>query len=51
MISIGGWNEGSDKYSLMVNSPSARQTFVASVLKFLAEKGFDGLDLDWYSNA
>lgn len=47
MIAIGGWNEGSQKYSMMASSPSARSTFVESVLQFLQTYNFDGLDLDW----
>jgi len=47
MISIGGWNEGSDKYSNMVSNAASRKTFVDSVVKFLQTQNFDGLDLDW----
>ena len=48
MIAIGGWNEGSDKYSRMASNPSSRKTFVDSVVKFLQKYDFDGLDVDWY---
>lgn len=48
LIAIGGWNEGSDKYSRMVSSPATRTVFVNSVLKFLQTHNFDGLDVDWY---
>ncbi|XP_054162596.1 chitinase-3-like protein 1 [Oppia nitens] len=47
IISIGGWNEGSDKYSRMVFNPQSRAVFVQSVVDFLAEYKFDGLDVDW----
>lgn len=47
LISIGGWNEGSDKYSQMARDPNARKIFVDSVLEFLQKYDFDGLDLDW----
>jgi len=47
MLSIGGWNEGSKKYSQMASSAASRKTFVDSVVKFLHKYNFDGLDLDW----
>lgn len=49
LIAIGGWNEGSTKYSEMARDPSARRTFVQSIVPFLEEHNFDGLDLDWVS--
>lgn len=47
LISIGGWNEGSNKYSDMVSSAVKRKVFVDSVLQFLAKYQFNGLDIDW----
>ncbi|CAG2103647.1 unnamed protein product [Medioppia subpectinata] len=47
MISLGGWNEGSEKYSDMVTNTDIRRRFVRSVVDFLNEHNFDGLDLDW----
>ena len=47
MISIGGWNEGSNKYSAMASNPASRSTFVKSVIAFLIEHELDGLDIDW----
>lgn len=49
LISIGGWNEGSDKYSQMASSPDSRKKFVNSVVKFIQTYKFDGLDVDWYA--
>lgn len=46
-VAIGGWNEGSTKYSLMAKDPAQRQKFVDSVVQFLQKHNFDGLDLDW----
>ena len=46
-IAIGGWNEGSKKYSAMAKDPEKRKAFVDSVINFLEHYNFDGLDLDW----
>ncbi|CAN7975083.1 unnamed protein product, partial [Ixodes persulcatus] len=47
IIAIGGWNEGSKKYSDMSKTAEGRKRFVESVLEFLDRHGFDGLDLNW----
>lgn len=47
LIAIGGWNEGSAKYSQMAGDASARATFVKSVVDFCLKYDFDGLDMDW----
>jgi len=46
-VAIGGWNEGSKKYSDMAKDPSKRRKFVRSALQFVMTHQFDGLDLDW----
>lgn len=46
-VAIGGWNEGSEKYSKMASKAETRAKFVESVLTFLKTYSFDGLDLDW----
>ncbi|XP_034489275.1 serine-rich adhesin for platelets [Drosophila innubila] len=47
MIAIGGWNEGSLRFSPLVASAERRQQFIKNILKFLRQNHFDGLDLDW----
>ncbi|KAJ8953132.1 hypothetical protein NQ318_017159 [Aromia moschata] len=46
-LAVGGWNEGSIKYSVMAYTEEGRKTFADSVLKFITYYGFDGIDLDW----
>lgn len=48
MISLGGWSEGSTKYSEMVRSESHRKHLVQSIVKFLQQHDLDGVDLDWW---
>lgn len=47
IIAIGGWTEGSEKYSAMASSKASRETFADSVVDFLEKYNFDGLDIDW----
>ncbi|XP_056648990.1 mucin-2-like [Diorhabda sublineata] len=47
MLAIGGWNEGSSRFSSMVANPERRKEFAKNAIKFLRLNHFDGLDLDW----
>lgn len=47
ILGIGGWNEGSQKYSAMANDPGRRANFVKTAVAFLKKYGFHGLDVDW----
>lgn len=46
-LAIGGWNEGSLKYSKLAADKERRQKFVKNAVDFIMHYGFDGLDLDW----
>jgi len=47
MISIGGYNDSTEKYSLMIADATSRKAFVDSVLAFCKLYGFSGLNIDW----
>eukprot|EP01083_Nonionella_stella_P235989 829252_1 len=47
MISVGGWNFPSNFYSTMVANQTARTVFIQSVIAYMDQYGFDGLDIDW----
>nr|XP_012227656.1 PREDICTED: chitinase-3-like protein 1 isoform X1 [Linepithema humile] len=47
LIAIGGWNEGSARYSAVVGNPTLRARFVQNAVDFVLKYNFDGFDLDW----
>ncbi|CAD6225809.1 GSCOCT00005737001.2-RA-CDS [Cotesia congregata] len=47
LVAIGGWNEGSRKYSIMASNPESRERFADNAVTFVKQWGFDGFDLDW----
>ncbi|CAD6215960.1 GSCOCT00004262001.2-RA-CDS [Cotesia congregata] len=48
LVALGGWNDSAgDKYSRLVNNPTARARFVKHAVQFVEKYNFDGLDLDW----
>ena len=47
ILAIGGWNEGSIRFSKLAGSADNRATFIKSALSFMRQHNFDGLDFDW----
>jgi len=47
LLSIGGWNSGSEVWSHMAADPAKRKIFIDSSVAFAKTFDFDGLDFDW----
>lgn len=47
LISVGGWNEGSTKFSDVVADAGAKISSAYSVLYYMQTYNFDGVDIDW----
>lgn len=46
IMSIGGWGN-CEGFPPMASSRSARERFIAQVVSFCKENGYDGVDIDW----
>lgn len=44
---MGGWNEGSQNFSIVAKDPALRLRLAHNVLSFIQQYGFDGFDIDW----
>ncbi|XP_046403175.1 flocculation protein FLO11 isoform X2 [Ischnura elegans] len=47
LLAVGGWNEGSARFSSLAADPERRTKFAKGAVRFLRTHRFDGLDLDW----
>jgi len=48
ICSIGGWNhEKQPRYSNMAQTAATRKTFIDSLMKYLSDHKYDGVDIDW----
>lgn len=47
LAAVGGWNEGSAKFSAVAGDAAKRKAFAANAATFCKNHGFDGFDMDW----
>ncbi|XP_069116471.1 acidic mammalian chitinase-like [Argopecten irradians] len=47
LFSVGGWAEGSARFSYIVSGPKRRRSFASSLVDFMNTIGFDGIDISW----
>ncbi len=54
-VSVGGWSFNdpgptATVFSTLARDTNAQQAFFASLITFMVNNGFDGVDLDWYAS-
>jgi chitinase len=54
-ISVGGWSFNdpgptATTFSTLARDTNAQQAFFASLISFMVNNDFDGVDLDWYAS-
>ncbi|KAL4713733.1 hypothetical protein ACJJTC_004264 [Scirpophaga incertulas] len=47
IFAVGGFNEGSEKYSVMAANKTLRTNFINSTLQMVLDYDVDGMELDW----
>ncbi|KAL1140906.1 hypothetical protein AAG570_000834 [Ranatra chinensis] len=47
LVSVGGWSEGSIKFSTIAASAGKRRKFIDSVFNYLKAKNLDGIEIAW----
>ncbi|XP_078098083.1 chitotriosidase-1-like [Mustelus asterias] len=47
LLSVGGWNFGTQRFTSMAAARKNRSIFIKSAIELLRKHNFDGLNLDW----
>lgn len=47
LIAVGGWTFAQSRFVYAASTPTTRANFAQSVVSFLTEHNFDGIDIDW----
>ena len=47
MAAVGGYNFGSETFSMLARNPIARTNFARNAVNFMRLHGFNGFDVDW----
>ena len=47
LIAVGGWNFDQTRFSNVASTSAKRTAFANSVVTFLEDNNFDGIDIDW----